>query len=359
MPEPEALGLAPGAPTDGTVAGTGSAAVAHGAADFGIDLDWLPEPGRTQAMSGRTAAYDDTGRCACHLAPFGGTLVDGDADGPGLIELYGHKSAGQLDGSPDARAGSPTHPTGAWPIDAPNAAEPSAEVRKRSANLMAMCERCAIGIHFRCADDHVIGHSGDDRIGNYSAKDIAAKSFLCHDCWSTHKPYVDESDEEEIESDTNPERHPNRLRWRWPGRMKEALDAAARRERAASAVVGDGQLAGDGRTARWPRRVAAAPKPLHLLAIGERPGDATSRLHCTPLFPTQPTPMVPRCVNRGRQRRHELQQSILTTTTTRRKHPATTLGTLVQMANRNLLGAGLTSRTWAHLLERRRSLCVL
>ena len=61
LPEPVALGLTPGTPTDGTAAGTGQAAVAHGAADFGIDLDWLPEPGRTQAMSGRAAAYDETG----------------------------------------------------------------------------------------------------------------------------------------------------------------------------------------------------------------------------------------------------------------------------------------------------------
>ena len=79
---------------------------------------------------------------------------------------------------------------------------------------MTWCERCAVGIHFYCANDHALGHSGDDHIGNYGAKDIAAKSVLCHDCWSTYKPYVDESDEEEIEADTNPERHPNRLRWR-------------------------------------------------------------------------------------------------------------------------------------------------
>ena len=79
---------------------------------------------------------------------------------------------------------------------------------------MTWCKRCAIGIHFRCADDHAIGHAGDDYIGNYCAKDIAAKSFLCHGCWTTHKPYVGESDEDEFERDTNPERHPNRLRWR-------------------------------------------------------------------------------------------------------------------------------------------------
>ena len=55
LPESDALGLTPGTPTDGTVAGTEQAAVVHGAADLGIDLDWLPEPGRTQAMSGRAA----------------------------------------------------------------------------------------------------------------------------------------------------------------------------------------------------------------------------------------------------------------------------------------------------------------
>ena len=67
---------------------------------------------------------------------------------------------------------------------------------------MTLCERCTIGIHIRCADDHVIGHAGDEHIGNYCAKDIAAKSLLCHDCWTTHQPYVDESDEDEFERDT-------------------------------------------------------------------------------------------------------------------------------------------------------------
>ena len=67
--------------------------------------------------------------------------------------------------------------------------------------------------------------------------------------------------------------------------------------------------------------------------------------------------MVPRSVNRGRQRRrHELHLSTLTTT--RRTHPATTLGTPVQMANCDLPATGLTSRTWAHSPKRRRSLYV-
>ena len=64
LPEPGSPGPTLGAPADDETIGTGPATAAHGAADFGIDLDWLPEPGRTQAMSGRAAAYDDTGRCA-------------------------------------------------------------------------------------------------------------------------------------------------------------------------------------------------------------------------------------------------------------------------------------------------------
>ena len=107
------------------------------------------------------------------------------------------------------------------------------EVRRRSANLMTWCERCATGIHIRCANDHAIGHGGDDCIGAYRAKDIAAKSLVCLDCWTTHRPYVDESDEGEVERGDQPERHPNRLRLCWPGPLKESLHAAARRERAA------------------------------------------------------------------------------------------------------------------------------
>ena len=95
---------------------------------------------------------------------------------------------------------------------------------------------------------------------------------LCHDCWATHKPYVDESDEDELERDTNPERHPNRSRWRWPGRLKESLDAAVRRERVARAEVGGGHAAGDERAAGRPRRAAAAPRP--------RKRSASRRLRC-------------------------------------------------------------------------------
>ena len=51
------------------------------------------------------------------------------------------------------------------------------------------------------------------------------------------------------------------FRWRWPGRVKELFDTAARRERAAHAELGDGRTIGDERAARWPRRAVAAPKP--------------------------------------------------------------------------------------------------
>ena len=69
-------------------ADAGAATAAHGTADLAIDLEWLPEPGRTQAVHGRAAAYDDTGRCAYHLSPHGCTLLDGECgDGTGLIAL--------------------------------------------------------------------------------------------------------------------------------------------------------------------------------------------------------------------------------------------------------------------------------
>ena len=71
LPEPDSPGPTSGEAAGNTTTDTGPATAAHGAADFGIDLDWLPEPGRTQAMSGRAAAYDDTGRCAHHLSPLG------------------------------------------------------------------------------------------------------------------------------------------------------------------------------------------------------------------------------------------------------------------------------------------------
>ena len=198
------------------VAGTGHVAEANDTSEVDIDLGWLPEPGRTQALSGRrAAAYDDTGRCAYHLPPFGWTpslAVDGDADGPGLIELCGLKPAKPTSVPPETRPDAPTQLLDARPRGAPTGAGPSTEVRKRSANLVTWCERCATGIHIRCANDHAIGHGGDDCIGAYRAKDITARSLLCLDCWATHRPYVDESDEDEVERGDQPERHPNRLR---------------------------------------------------------------------------------------------------------------------------------------------------
>ena len=92
-----------------------------------------------------------------------------------------------------------------------------------------------------------MAHSHDDCIGAYRATDIAARSQLCLGCWTTHRPYVDESDEDEIERGDQPERHPNRLRWLWPGRLKELLDTAVRRERAAHAELGEGRTIGDER----------------------------------------------------------------------------------------------------------------
>ena len=235
--EDDVLGSTTGAAREGTVAGTGHEAEASGTLEADIDLGWLPEPGRTQALSGRAAAYDDTGRCAYHSPPYGCTLVDGDADGPGLTELCGLTPAKPASVPPETRPDAPTQLLDARPRSTPTGADASTEVRKRSANLMTWCERCATGIHIRCANDHAIGHGGDDCIGAYRAKDIAARSLLCLDCWTTHRPYVDESDEDEVERGDQPERHPNRLRWRWPGRLKELLDTAARRERAAHAEL--------------------------------------------------------------------------------------------------------------------------
>ena len=67
-------------------------------------------------------------------------------------------------------------------------ADAATEVRKRSANLMTWCERCATGIYIRCANDHAIGNDGDDCTGAYRAKEIAARSLLCLDCWRTTDP---------------------------------------------------------------------------------------------------------------------------------------------------------------------------
>ena len=132
----------------------------------------------------------------------------------------------------------------------------TAEVLKRSADQMTWCERCAVGIHFRCAQDHALAH-GDKCHGYYRQKDVTTETGLCYECWSTYKPYMDESDEDE-DPDDNPERHPNRLRWRWPGRLKAALDAEARRERSAHTMAGGTSDTDVRRTARRATRAAAA-----------------------------------------------------------------------------------------------------
>ena len=126
QPENDTLGSAAGTALEGTTAGTGHAADANGASEVDIDLDWLPEPGCIQALSGRAAAYDDTGRCAYHLSPFRCTLVDGDADGPGLIEQHGLKPARPTSAPAETRPGAPTQLLDAQPSDTPTGAEPSA-----------------------------------------------------------------------------------------------------------------------------------------------------------------------------------------------------------------------------------------
>jgi hypothetical protein len=72
---PETTGQAAG----GAATNAGAVTAARSTSDLGIDLDWLPEPGRTQAMHGRAAAYDDAGRCAYHQSPHGCTLLDGES----------------------------------------------------------------------------------------------------------------------------------------------------------------------------------------------------------------------------------------------------------------------------------------
>ena len=206
------LGATAGVSRGGTMTGTGHEADASGTQEAGIDLGWLPEPGRTQELSGRAAAYGDIGRCAYHTPPHGCTLTDGDADGPGLIEICGLAPADPASVPPETRPDTVTQILGARRLRAAANTDKATEVRKRPANLMAWCERYATGIHLRCANDHAIGHGGDDCIGADRAKDIAAKSLLCLDCWTTHRPYVDESDEGEVERGDQPERHPNRLR---------------------------------------------------------------------------------------------------------------------------------------------------
>ena len=134
--EDDALGSTTGVSPEGTVTGTGHEAKASGTLEADIDLCWLSEPGRTQALSGRAAAYDDTGRCAYHSSPHGCTLVDGDADGPGLTELCGLTPAKPATVPPETRPGAVTQLLGARLRSTPTGADAATEVRKRSANLM-------------------------------------------------------------------------------------------------------------------------------------------------------------------------------------------------------------------------------
>ena len=131
-------------------------------------------------MHGRAAAYDDAGRCAYHLSPLGCTLLDGESgDGTGLIEQHGRKPELPPNEAPGARENPPTGPTDSQTSTTPTTLESTAEVRKRSAGLMTWCERCAVGIHFYCAQDHALAH-GDDCHGYYRRKDVATKSGLCY-----------------------------------------------------------------------------------------------------------------------------------------------------------------------------------
>ena len=103
--EDDVLGSKTGASREGMMRGPGHEADASGTLEAGIDLDWLQEPGCTQALSDRAAAYNDIGRCAYHPSPHGCTLVEGDADGPGLTELCGLTPAEPASVPPETRPG--------------------------------------------------------------------------------------------------------------------------------------------------------------------------------------------------------------------------------------------------------------
>ena len=107
-------GASNGAPRGrGGTTGARRRADASGAQEPGIDLDWLPEPGRTQALNGRAAAYGDIGRCPYHTPPYGCTLIEGDSDGPGLIEMCGLMPAEATGTLPGAQGGTVTRSSGA------------------------------------------------------------------------------------------------------------------------------------------------------------------------------------------------------------------------------------------------------
>ena len=130
------LGPTTGASRGGMMTGTGHEADVSGTLEAGFDLGWLPEPGRTPALSGRAVAYDDIRRCAYHMSPYGCTLVDGDADGPGLIEICGLAPAEPASVPPETRPDAVTQILDARQMSAATGADAAAEVRKRSANLM-------------------------------------------------------------------------------------------------------------------------------------------------------------------------------------------------------------------------------
>ena len=112
----------------------------------GIDLDWLPEPERSQALNGRAAAYDDTGRCSYHTPPYRCTLIDGGADRPGLLEVCGLTPAELTDTLPGEQMGTTARSSGApRPHADASHTDAATEVRNRPANLITWCERCTCG----------------------------------------------------------------------------------------------------------------------------------------------------------------------------------------------------------------------
>ena len=122
------------------------------------------------------------GVCPARLAAFFSeergcaALLDGECgDGTGLIERHGRKSERPPNRPSGGRENPLTGHTDAQASATPAAPEVTAEVLKRSADQMTWCERCAVGIHFYCAQDHALAH-GDDCNGYYRREDVATKS---------------------------------------------------------------------------------------------------------------------------------------------------------------------------------------
>ena len=78
------------------------------------------------------------------------------------MRTCGHTPAEPASVPPETRLDAVTQLLDARLRSTTTGADAATEVRKRSVNLMAWCERCATGIHFRCANNHAIGHGGDD-----------------------------------------------------------------------------------------------------------------------------------------------------------------------------------------------------